>query len=315
MGSYQVLSCDGGGVRAVLTARLIQGFEEVKDGQASEYFDAIYGSSAGSMVASALASPNPPKAKKIVQFFHEYAPKIFSATYLEDAYSLDGFRINKYTDEGLCTALKAIAGETKFVDLIRQVKFPAVDTTSGKQLWFSRDQARENNWNDLEVLDVLRATTAAPTYFAGKSITLDGVEHHLLDGGISYNNPLRRAALDVLNAQEHKPDGVFLSIGTGETSFSIPQSLFEHGGAIQWISPLINLMGRFQQDISTDETKELIADPNNLMRIEPLLAKDIPLDDATKLDELEKSAADWIADNDDKLRAFCSKFKKIAGEH
>lgn len=303
----QVISCDGGGVRGILTARILQGVEEVIDDSVCNYVSDFFATSTGSLIVGGLTCPQGVSAKKVVELYETHAPSIFHQTYYEEACSLDGFRTNKYSDTGLMAALDAFAGDAKFVDLKRNVNFPVIDLQTRKVLWLSRDQAREKGWKDLKVVEILRATTAAPTYFSGKVLKLEGAQLECIDGGITYNNPVRKAAISGLN----NPNLIILSIGTGVVAHVVPKPIFEHGGDIEWIEPLLNTMSDVQEQTSTEEALQLLESPDQLLRIEPLLKHEILLDDASKLGELKQIAADWLQDHDDKFRIFCGKFKKI----
>lgn len=311
MAYTQVLSLDGGGVRGILTARILQGLEDVKDGPASDYFDAIYGTSTGSLIAAGLTTSAVGTAKKVVELYLQWAPQIFHQTYLRECYTADGWDYTKYSDEGLIQTLQAFAGDEKFVNLKRQVCFPAYDLTQKKTIWFSRDEAQKRGWTDLPLASVLRATTAAPTYFEGKITILDGVAHRLVDGGLNYNNPVRRVVVDACALSNRRPEMTILSVGNGYHDSVISDAVFTHGGTIQWANTAFSIMNRQQEIESTFEASQILSDPARLMRIEPELAQAIALDDASKLDELVRAASDWLADNDDKFRNICAQFKRI----
>ncbi|NEN94892.1 MAG: hypothetical protein F6K50_04945 [Moorea sp. SIO3I7] len=52
--TYKILSLDGGGFRGVISARIIQKFEEKLDKPLHEYFDLVAGTSTGSLLAAGI---------------------------------------------------------------------------------------------------------------------------------------------------------------------------------------------------------------------------------------------------------------------
>ncbi len=75
---------------------------------------------------------------------------------------------------------------------------------------------RENG-NFIKLKDALRATTAAPTYFAPKYFEVSQEKRVLVDGGVFANNP---AACAYANSKKLFPNEeiVLVSIGTGRLS-------------------------------------------------------------------------------------------------
>jgi patatin-like phospholipase/acyl hydrolase len=54
--SKKVLTIDGGGIRGVFSAAVIEQMEKVIGKKAGEYFDCLYGTSTGAILAAALAN-------------------------------------------------------------------------------------------------------------------------------------------------------------------------------------------------------------------------------------------------------------------
>jgi patatin-like phospholipase/acyl hydrolase len=79
-----ILSIDGGGIRGIIPATILEFLEEL-DGESArlaDYFDVITGTSTGGLVTAMLSAPNEQKrplfaAKDIKPFYLEHSPKIF----------------------------------------------------------------------------------------------------------------------------------------------------------------------------------------------------------------------------------------------
>lgn len=88
------------------------------------------------------------------------------------------------------------------------------------------------------IIQAVRATTAAPTYFEPLKIILDGSNHVLVDGGVGHNNPT------LLGIAEAKSIGMgdietIVSLGTGKMSNG--SAIRKEAGTIE-----VNLMGIVQ---------------------------------------------------------------------
>ena len=57
MAQYRILSIDGGGIRGVISAVLLEKMEELTGRPVSSLFDMIAGTSTGGIIAAALATP------------------------------------------------------------------------------------------------------------------------------------------------------------------------------------------------------------------------------------------------------------------
>jgi len=80
---------------------------------------------------------------------------------------------------------------------------------------------------EMEIVQVARATSAAPGYF--KAFQLDESDHTFMDGGVKANNPsalawteaIRMARLQDSSITAGKAIGCFISIGTGKSRYRI----------------------------------------------------------------------------------------------
>ncbi len=99
--------------------------------------------------------------------------------------------------------------------------------------------------NFIKLKDALRATTAAPTYFAPKYLEVKQEKRVLVDGGVFANNP---AACAYANSKKLFPNEeiVLVSIGTGRLSNRMK---YRKLGKIAWIKPLLNVMFASSLDV------------------------------------------------------------------
>lgn len=96
----------------------------------------------------------------------------------------------KYLPHYLEHLLEEYLGETRMEDLVKPCLIPAYNIVSGEAMFFNQMNAyRDESFNFL-VREVVRGSTAAPTYFPVAKISdvLRG-ELALIDGGMFANNP------------------------------------------------------------------------------------------------------------------------------
>jgi hypothetical protein len=184
------------------------------------------------------------------------------------------------------------------------VLVPAYNMSKNEEIYFTNDSSSNNyeKEKEIEIVSVIRASTAAPTYFPAKEI--DG--NYYIDGGIFMNNPAYKAYLE---AKRKFPDAtkfVLCSLGTG--FFRPDLQGLENSGWIWWMSPLIALMMNSSSKLVHDYLENLKPEDLHYYRFQHKLLHDIPLDDTSNetLQELSKIAEEFLNKSDE--------FKKLIKE-
>lgn len=269
--AFRILSLDGGGIRGAFTAAFLADIEERLACRVCDYFDLIAGTSTGGIIAAALASGEP--ASKIVNFYREHGPRIFTRAKqskglmrgVRDWFTdrllrrhgidSDWLRSPKYNAGALLESLEGVFGERTIESLRCRIVIPSMDLTKGQTVVFKTphrpDLFRDRGYR---IVDVISATTAAPTYFPHATFGAGGA---YVDGGVWANNPTMVALVEALRigreCRRPRIDPIFeldsvqiLSVGTGEAKciFQPP----ERGGGVAWwlAGPLIELVGMSQ---------------------------------------------------------------------
>ena len=198
MPPYRILSIDGGGVRGVFAAALLERVAEI-DPQTLARVDLCAGTSTGGLIALGIADRMPPEA--IVALFAENGGKIFSARFLKSLRDLNGFVGAEYRHHYLKDLVEATFGERTLADLPGKVLIPAFALDSGDS------NGRPRSWvpkifHNLEgsdtagekIVDVALRTSAAPMYFPS-------YQGHI-DGGVIANNP---SLVALTSVRSHDP--------------------------------------------------------------------------------------------------------------
>ena len=113
----------------------------------------------------------------------------------------------KYTDIGRKTVFDEYFGSLQINDSLTNLIIPAYNESMGNQTHLF------NRKDNQTFVDVLMATTAAPTFFPSYEIKEMGV---FVDGGVNLNNPSMSAYTDsVKNFNIDSKNTFVLSLGTG----------------------------------------------------------------------------------------------------
>ncbi len=263
----RILSLDGGGLRGIFTVALLQKIEQLlkerhggdEKFRLCDYFDLIAGTSTGAIIAAALAIGW--TADEIKERYETLGRRVFA----KDLTSGWGVIRAKYDDDKLIDELKqAYGADTTLGDPDRlrtglMVMTKRIDSGSP---WPIGNNPRARYFGDrpngvigngrYALWQVVRASTAAPTYFDSQKITIAQAEGmkdvigEFIDGGVSpFNNPslqaLMFATLD--GYRIGWPTGadklMLVSLGTGLADPTVKHSMMV---AKQGLGALSNLM-------------------------------------------------------------------------
>ncbi|MEY9360910.1 putative acylesterase/phospholipase RssA [Bradyrhizobium yuanmingense] len=210
-GPKRILALDGGGIRGILTLEYLGAIEKMlrqrfgrKDLLLCDYFDLIGGTSTGSIIAAGLACGM--TVADLQQLYRQIGTNIFKG-----AFWRHGLLAPKFKSGPLQKALEAQLGPDTTVDSDRvrtglMIMTKRLDTGSPWPLHNHPDARHAKQDGRLRLADVVRASTAAPTYFNPQDITISSRDGHkvdgaFVDGGVSpFNDPaLQLLMLAALN--------------------------------------------------------------------------------------------------------------------
>lgn len=303
-----ILSVDGGGIRGIIPALILAEIEHRTRKPISQIFDLMAGTSTGGIVVAGLCKKdntgkNQYSAEDLVGFYQEYGPYIFKSSFLRKAITwLNGA---EYSNKNIELVLDKYFSNTTLADVSNNLLLTSYDIHNNCPFFFK-------SWKEdrkfLKLKDALRATTAAPTYFAPKLLKINQINRVLVDGGVFANNP---AACAYANSRKLFPydDIVLLSIGTGRLSSSIKYVNSKRFGKITWIKPLLNIMFASSLDIVNYQLDNIIDD--KYLRVQSQLRIASPEMDNTTSENikcLKKEAQMMIEYNQKAIDNFCHIF-------
>jgi len=286
---YRILALDGGGVRGVFSAQLLAMLEE--EFHFLKHVDLFVGTSTGSILACALGyglSPN-----EIVEFYRNNARLIFQGRggfygylYMQAKYERDSFK--KILSD-------VFPNQIKLFDLPKKVVCVSfLLYNSVYNCWTPAliDNFDSQTSKEIEVVDAILRSTAAPTYFPS-------YQGHI-DGGAVANNPSMMAlarALDSEGANQPLENMRLLSVGTGITNNYIAEDV--DWGGFEWMlhspyalptppHPLLDILYNGTISVPHFQCSQILG--NNYLRLNTFLSKDLLLDDWEEVDFLIEEA-------------------------
>ena len=283
MPPFQILSLDGGGLRGLFTAFLLERLEEETGVKVADHFDLITGTSTGGIIAIGLSLGLRPA--ELVRFYLEEGPKIFPPRRGPDwiQRSVHSWIHNwwsaKYRAAALEQALrkKGTFGERLLGECGVSLVVPSFDLEGNViRLFKTRHHERFRRDHALPAWKVAMATTAAPTFLpAFKGI--DG--ERLIDGGLWANDPSMVGFVEAVSVLGVPAESIrMLSIGTTYGIENQPKHL-DNAGWLRWgyrgrvTSALFNA-----QSSGTSGFVSHMLGPGRLHRINPALDQSFALD-------------------------------------
>lgn len=248
-----ILAIDGGGIKGVIPATLIQHIESALKKPSYQIFDVIGGTSTGGIITAALTTPKkttgrPYTAEEIVGIYNYDGGKIFlpqeceieqCATYHADNGEGDGIEpyMQKMYGPEVSLAhshnkMQALPGNrvkhmftTSYIVNNSQNKEskPVRGEDFGPYLFNWFDALKRPASDDYYVWEAARGTSAAPTYFpianvGGKTSTRSAAANKwVVDGGTMSNNPAIWGVTEALRTgiASRLEEIIVISIGTG----------------------------------------------------------------------------------------------------
>jgi uncharacterized protein len=233
----RVLSIDGGGIRGLIPALVLEELERRAERRVFELFDLIAGTSTGAILACALCAPDPLPAARVAALYEEEGPEIFSRSIFQRIRSADGLLDERYDSATLDGALARFLSDKRLSRTRPDLVVPAYDTAGPGPFFFKTTDARESPEDDFPLSVVARASSAAPTYFEPSAV--DG--RALLDGGVFAANPAMSAFAEAVRFQPGA-EVVLLSLGTGERTRRRTFDEIEDWGLLEWTRPLLDVV-------------------------------------------------------------------------
>jgi uncharacterized protein len=271
----RILALDGGGLRGILALAVLERIEDElrkrhdasTDFRLSDYFDLIAGTSTGAIIAAALVLGW--SVADLKEKYLELGHKVFRKGLLRE-----GFFRAKYDDGALGKELRAVYGNDTTLNsdklltgLLVVTKrhdtgscWPFGNNPRGKYFAHGKSEDRHAIANsDYLLWQVVRASTAAPSYFDSEVIEIAtnkgvAIRGEFVDGGMSpFNNPALMAVMyaTLEGYRLNWPTGadrlLVVSVGTGRADKEVKRSSIAATHAVKGLSGLMDDCAAMQE--------------------------------------------------------------------
>ncbi len=319
--SFKILCCDGGGIRGIITALLIQDLDQRYGLVANA--DGFAGTSTGGLISLGLVS-NTGIGTIVDTYLHDGATIFQPNGWLLDAEAKQrdrapaqssaeligsgpGMFSCQYVNTGLRDVATNLVGTTPLSSASR---FVAVNSArlwdAGERSWepCTISNGQRNTYRGIAMVDAALATSAAPTYFPPYPV---GDFGYFADGGTFANNPSMTAIVEaVYQGYAAAPSEiVMLSLGTGLNPVGVPPASIPKPldwGVTHWLWPfsdgvvpataLLNLTMDATAELAALQARQLLG--GNYMRANVPLQQPFGLDDYKNVQTLVNATQAYI---------------------
>ena len=235
-GPRKLLALDGGGIRGIISVEILAKIEAELRGAASnpdlvlsDYFDYVAGTSTGAIIATLISLGF--SVNEIREFYVKSGAEMFQPARLWERLH------TKFDDDNLTRMLKEVTGPetTLGSDNLRTLLMIVLRNATTDSAWpvSSNPKAKYNELAvrgagsnlHLPLWQLVRASTAAPTYFPPEIVEVGPRKFVFVDGGVTmYNNPAFQLFL-MATTESYRlcwPAGedkmLLVSVGTGASA-------------------------------------------------------------------------------------------------
>jgi uncharacterized protein len=272
-GKKKILSLDGGGILGMISVEILSALEDMLRKKTNagpnfvlgDYFDFVAGTSTGAIIAACIASGM--SVARIREFYLTSGNDMF-----DPACILNRLHY-KYDDDNLSLKLKEELGENttlgdpKLKSMLMMVMrnattdspWPVSNNPFAKYNLPTRRNEPHCDCNlDLPLWKLVRASTAAPTFFPPEVVAVGRKTFIFVDGGVTmYNNPAFQAFLMATSEPYHvqwetgEDKMLVVSIGTGvnpEANDKLKTAQMHLGYELKTIIPALTYAAKNEQD-------------------------------------------------------------------
>lgn len=315
----KVLSIDGGGVRGIIPARILQEIETRTNKPISKLFNIVSGTSTGGLLTLAITKPdgqgNPEfSAEYLLRLYMERSKEIFAKPSIirkiKTGFGLWG---SKYDRTAYDKILLQIFKNNLLNQSLCPVFIPIYSLGNSKPFIASTYFAAHNKENDFYLRDIAGAASAAPTYFDPKKFRSPNSTtiYQGVDGGIYANNPelIGVTGVYLLHPNFEIGNIILLSLGTGDTVKNNQNS--GNDGDIGWLKnkDIIGNMMDAESAIAETAVTAMLKNSNHF-RFQLHLPNELAAMDNSSdsnLNALLEAAEDFIQQNTNSIDNLCKK--------
>lgn len=311
--TFNVLSIDGGGIRGIIPALVLDKLEKETKKPTAENFDLIAGVSTGGILALGLSKNGSGgkqeqySAEDLAEIYDSRGREIFNRSFWKGVSSVGGLADEKYSHNGLENVLNDYFGKVRF-----HQTHPTTRTLIACYDIGAREPLFLKSWRgqheSVKMRDAARATSAAPTYFEPAQVYVESQMRTLIDGGIFINTPVvsayaeaRRIIAEEENFQHLKESDIFVvSLGTGKLTREIQYEEAKDWGKVEWLLPALSCIFDGVSDAADYHMERFLGAENYIRLQAPLNDADDDMDNTSSgnITNLRRVANNLIGSDD-----------------
>lgn len=269
----RILAIDGGGMRGLVPARILESLERRTGKPTCSLFDLVAGTSTGGIIALALTVPaadgSGPRwsAADLVELYRAKGPEIFRVGLEHLVASGGGWWGPKYSSEAIERVLLHYLGNARLSDALAPVLVTSYDTAAASPYLFKSYRQPSPGTpagqlpDDFPMWQAARATSAAPTYFPPfllRPLEAAKQDRSLVDGGVFANNPAMCALADAYKMFGGSASSyLVVSIGTGKDELRLGHGQVKGRGKLRWAIPILKIVFDGVSDVVDYQAEEM----------------------------------------------------------
>lgn len=301
-----ILSIDGGGVRGLIPAMVLQHIETTTGFATAQLFDLVGGTSTGGLLALGLAKDagdGRPQysAHDLLGMYLNHGADIYNQEMKLKLTSVYGLFDELYSHKTLEAVLMQYFADATMGQCLTHTLISSYDIEQRTPFML---KSWRPSCQPILMRQAARATSAAPTYFEPTQIEIDTHIHALVDGGVCANSPATTIYAEALRLFPEETEFFMLSLGTGKITTPILFHDARHWGKLQWLGPLLASMLGSIGDVVDYQMRQFLG--AHYVRVQTTI-HDASQDNAseTNLHSLQQAAAHMLAEQQDCLHAVC----------
>ncbi|WP_088034065.1 CBASS cGAMP-activated phospholipase [Evansella clarkii] len=281
----RILCLDGGGIRGIFSAAILQEIEQECGKPVNEMFDMIAGTSTGSIIAASVVLNK--GLNEVKEKYKTHGKVIFTPQ------AKIGLFKTVYNDKEMRKYFREQFGEVSLSEIKKPLLIPSVNISEGSPYVY-RSNYRKDVQEDLsvKVWDAVLSSCSAPVYFPPNNVQN---KYLTADGGLWANNPSLVCLTEAVHYFKEPMDQVrILSIGTGEQKINFEINSKKSWGIKEWlpfhlqsrrITPkLLDLAMHLSSEAVSEQCEKLMG--KNYLRLNADLGKEVPFDEMESIEEL-----------------------------
>jgi patatin-like phospholipase/acyl hydrolase len=312
----------GGGIREVVSIQFLEEIEKQTELATCKIFDLMGGTSAGAWTCAALNTERfddpgggEPQwsARQVSQMYTntDLPEVIFPQKFMGASRHL---YMRKYPVEGLYETIDLTCGDSLLKNSLTNTAFCLLDReTAAPCLYTSREAKILDVWSDLKVGDVVKAATAASTYFPPCYLPChNGSQRDYMDDGLTENNPSMGIYIEGLKQFGKSADIMMVALGTGVVpTTGVPHEKMANAGILQLGQNLAHAAFKGSSDHADQNMRFFLGDDYHPLRVD-IDHEHYPLDKTDSIPYLTEQVRIWLDDkkNDAALRELCMTLAK-----